>query len=90
MRTIKKLIRTIKKDPPIYWYQLDDGSEVSSLNKIPVGDKVRHWFDQKYSKEKIGMICQKCNTPIKNNEEMVAHEFCELPPHSSEIRRREV
>lgn len=43
----------------LYHYRLDDGSEVTSLEKFNVGDRVEHWFDHGWGIPKIRLYKEK-------------------------------
>jgi hypothetical protein len=83
---IKKQVsasKKIKDGKPytIYTYLVEDhagnADKITSLQKFGIGDKCRAWFS-KYNAPGIGLLCQKCLKPVKNESEMVFHEFCEL------------
>ena len=59
MRTITRLVRKENKvsaddkEYTFYLYQLDDGSEVGSLQEFKVGEEVSVWFDDRYNRSKL-------------------------------------
>ena len=71
MRRIAKLIAHIDT---VYHYQLNDGSEVTSLQEFAPNERVRTWYDDTYHMTKIGKVCPTCNKPAKDQAELDLHQ----------------
>jgi hypothetical protein len=80
----------IKNGKPytLYTYLVEDhaGNEdlITSLQKFDIEDKCRAWFS-KFNSPGIGLLCQKCLKPIKNDSERVYHEFCNISHAGTDI-----